>query len=357
MQTQTLQPRLKRTRRSLLSATAPLFALVLGNVVSFSARGEDNAQATVAGPWISSVSWVDDQQVVGTQSQGLLLRPASVVRAGVDDLAALEKIGESETSLWCVQGLGDGKFLASDYKGGLAVYGNGEATPIQVEARWIRTLEKSPEAGQWLAGTEDGKLLVVSIGEVKELRRIDASAAAIFDIAVNPAGNQVAVASGDGTIKLFSWPELTPQGSLTRGSEAVWSVLYTADGTQLVSGGADRRLQLWDVASQRSLLTLTKTPDWVTTLVHLPNSTLVVAGCMNGSVVVADYAALVAVAQVEGAKSGIWSLALSPNGQSLAAGTRKHGVVVMPATEWFETAKQIAESVKQELPPKPAPQG
>ncbi len=330
-------------------------ALIFLNAMTAAAWCEDGEQATEAGPWISSVIWADENHLVGTHSQGLLLRPASVVKVAVENLAGLEKIGEAETSLWSVQALGDGKFLASDYKGGLAVYGNDAPEPLQVEARWIRALERGPQAGEWLAGTEDGKLLVLSQVEKKEVKRIDASAAAIFDITFNPAGNQLAVASGDGTIKLFSWPELAAQGSMTRGADAIWSVVYSADGTQLISGGADRRLQLWDVASQRSLMTLTKAPDWVTSLVSLPNSTLVVAGCMNGAVVVADYAAQVAVTKVDAAQSGIWSMALSPNGQTLAAGTRKNGIVTMPVADWLEAAKGVAESVKQEQPPVPEP--
>ena len=132
------------------------------------------------------------------ESQGLLLRPGSVVTAAVDDLGKFETLGEAETSLWSIQAVGDGKYLASDYKGAVATYGNGEPIPLPVDARWIRALEKSPEPGQWLAGTEDGKLLVLSIADGREVKRIDATAAAIFDIAVNPAGNQIALAGGDG---------------------------------------------------------------------------------------------------------------------------------------------------------------
>ncbi len=317
-----------------------------------SLAAEDEQAAFTDGPWISSVAWLDDAHVVGTSSQGLLLRPAQVVKAAVDSLSELQPMGEAETSLWCVANLGEQGVLASDYKGHLAIYGDGDPKPLEIEARWIRAMAAAAD-GQLLAGTEDGKLLVLSAGDHKEEKRIEASTAAIFDLAFNADGNLLAVACGDGTIKMFSWPALEEKSKMSRSSEAVWSIAFSNDGTRLISGGADRRLQLWDVATARSLGTITKTPDWVTSLVALPDSNLVVAGCMNGQMVIADYDTLARVDLQAAAESGIWALSLSPDNTRIAAGTRKHGFAVMPIAEWVAAGKQAAEEAKKIRPPAP----
>lgn len=340
--------------KSLVRCTPCVFfgtALLLWVSSAGAEDGKDEG-AVENGPWISSITWVDDSTLIGTHSQGLLLRPASVVKIMANDPSKLEAVGEAETSLWSVIPFGSG-FLASDYKGGLAIYGGDAPRKLEIEARWIRSLKRAPSGELCLAGSEDGKLIAIKLKDGTETKRVEAGAAAIFDIAFNPAGDQVAVGCGDGSIKLFSWPAFEPAGEMSRGKEAIWSLVYSADGSQLISGGADRRLQLWDVASKRSQLTLTKTPDWVTSLVRIPESTLVAAGCLNGSVVVADYQALIPVAEVPWTNSGIWSLALSPNGQILAAGTRKSGVATRSIEDWRTTASEVVAAFAAEAPPMP----
>jgi WD40 repeat protein len=313
----------------------------------------EDRKGNESGPWISSVAWVDDSTLVATRSQGLLLRPASVVKVATDRLDELEEIGESETSLWSVVRAGDGRYLASDYKGGLLLYGNDEPQKLEIDARWIRALEIAPGNELCLAGTEDGKLIVIQLADGTEKQRIEAGGSAIFDIAFHPNGDQVAISCGDGAVRLFTWPGLEGAGEMSRNGGALWSLIYSQDGSSIITGGADRRLQLWDVATQQSKLTLTKTPDWVTSLVRLPDSSLVVAACLNGAVVVADYQALVPVVESQFASSGIWGMALSPDGKTLAAGTRKSGIVTRATDDWRSKAEEVVAQLAAEAPPTP----
>ncbi len=315
-------------------------------------KAKANDAAVGTGPWITSVRWVDDNQLVAAESQGLLLRAGKVQKTTAADVSKLETIGEEETSIWSVLPLADGKVLASNYKGEVYLHG-GEAQKFDVTARWIRTLKKAPGEGQALAGTEDGKLVVLSLADRKEAKRIDAHGAAIFDIAINAAGDKVATVAGDGTIKVWSWPALEAVGSMSHGSDAVWSVLFSADGTKLITGGAERRVRLWDIAKKKLILSMAVTPDWVTSLTAVPNSSLVVAGCMNGKVVVVDYAAMLPVTQIDGPGSAIWSIALSPSGKQLAVATRKHGIGLIDSAKWQEAAKAVAERAASEKPPAP----
>ncbi|MCC6509275.1 MAG: hypothetical protein IT423_09220 [Pirellulaceae bacterium] len=313
------------------------------------------AEAAVgSGPWITSVQWVNDQQLVAAESQGLLLRAGKVHKASAADVSKLETLGEEETSIWAVLPLADGKVLASNYKGEVFVHAAGDAKKLELTARWIRTLEKAPAEGQVLAGTEDGKLVLLSVADNKETKRIDAHTAAIFDIAVNPAGDKIATVAGDGSIKVWTWPALEAAGSMSRGSDAVWAVQFSADGSKLITGGAERRVRLWDVAQSKLIMSVAVTPDWVTSLAKVPDSTLVVAGCMNGKVVVVDYQAMLPVMQMDGPGSAIWSVAISPSGKQVALSTRKHGLALLDSAKWQDAAKAVAERAASEKPPAPS---
>ncbi len=298
------------------------------------------------GPWLSSIAWLDDSHLIATKSAGLLLRPAQIVKIAAGDPSKLESVGEQETSLWSILPLGASKYAVTDYKGGVYLYGEGEPKKFELDARWIRATAKAPGDTEILAGTEDGKLLVLSIADKKEARRVDAQAAAIFDITFNHKGNQVAVAAGDGTIKILSWPKLDPIASMSRGKEAVWSVVFSEDDSQLISGGADRRIQLWDLAKAKSIMSLQLTSDWITSLVAIPGTTAVAGGSMNGKVFLVDYKSMLPISESDAAQSAIWSIALSPDGSKVAVATRKHGAAVMHVAAWAEAAKQAAANEK-----------
>lgn len=329
-----------------------LFSLFAMTILPSIAMGADDEEVA-DGPWISSVAWQGDEQIVGTQSQGLLLRPAQVVTANADAPQDLKVVGEAEFSLWAVLPLDNDTVVAADYKGGVAAYGESEPQKYELDARWIRALAATPDEDQLLAGSEDGKLIVLSVSETKELKRVEAHAAAIFDIAFNAAGDKLATAGGDGQIKVFSWPELEELATMSRGVDAVWSVLFVDDDRHLVSGGADRRIQLWEVEGARSRGTITSTSNWITSLVGLPDSDLVVAGSMDGTVLVVDHRTMQPVVTVDGPGSAIWSLALSPDGKQLAIGTRKHGLAVIDASEWITAGVEAAKKATAIRPPAP----
>ena len=316
------------------------------------AQEKKTEQVAETGPWLSSIAWLDNNQLVATKSEGLLLRPGQVVKIAAGETSKLDAVGEQETSLWSVLPLDASKYVVTDYKGGIYLYGEGEPKKFELDARWIRATAKAPGDTEILAGTEDGKLLVLSIADKKEARRIDAHAAAIFDITFNHKGDQVAVAAGDGKIKVFSWPKLDPIATMSRGKEAVWSVVFSEDDSQLISGGADRRIQLWDVAKAKSVMSLQLTSDWITSLVAIPGTTAVAGASMNGKVFLVDYKSMLPISDSSAAQSAIWSLALSPDGSKVAMATRKHGATVTPIAAWVEAAKKAAssETVSEQAP-------
>jgi len=347
-----VQPR-SITGRIMLSLAWTGWALAAG-----AAQAQEKSAPAADGPWISSVAWQNDSTLLGTRSQGLLFRSAEVVQASAAAPSELKVVGESETSLWSVMPTKAGGILASDYKGGVHLFAASADKPapaqaFELDARWIRALEQSPSADEVLAGTEDGKLVVLSVSQGKELKKVEAHAAAIFDIAISAAGDKVATAAGDGSIKIFSWPGLEPQGEMRVGKDAIWGLTFVNEDRQIVSGGADRAIQLWDVASHSSIVTMATAHNWVTSVVALPKSHFVLAGCMDGSLVVVDLRRMLAVTQQDLAKSAIWSMALSPDGKQLAVGTRKHGLQVSKVQPLRRAARKAAQEAETVRPPAP----
>ncbi len=364
--TRLIIPKLPRTTCTITScligrSLLPLLFVASCLLLHSESWAADETTTVADGPWISSVAWENDSTLVGARSQGLLFRPAEAVRAETSSPSELKTMGTSETSLWSVLPTKDGGTVASDYKGGVLLFnGQGdqpsEPKRFELDARWIRALEQSPVDNEILAGTEDGKLLVLAIDQAKELRRVEAHSAAIFDIAVSSAGDKVATAAGDGTIKLFSWPKLEPLGEMKVGSDAIWSLVFVNNDQQIVSGGADRAIQLWDVASASSLITIASAHNWVTSLVALPKSKFVAAGCMDGNVVVVDYRTMQAVTSQKVAESAIWSIALSPDGKQLAIATRKHGLSIVKVQPWKKAGRAAAKEAASIRPPSPKQQ-
>jgi len=349
-----------------------LFCWLIGGIFVATAAGYSPALGQTADSdknetWLSSVTWIDDHSLLASQSQGLLLRPGKVVQIALDAPSerALEPsaqagsqvwqtLGESETSLWSALPLGD-FVLASDYRGRVIKFHQQQATPMQLEARWIRKLVKVPDQpAQVVAGTEDGKLIVLSTESNTETQRAEVAGAAIFDIAFRPDRTQVAVACGDGSIHIRSWPQLDAVQTLPSQGQAVWSVLYSADGQHLLSGGADRKIRLWNVETGQPVVAISGSSDWITCLIALPESSLVAAGCLNGEIVVLDYQTLLPVQTVQAASSGIWGMALSPDGKQLALGTRRNGLtIISDLGPWYEAGKIASASAASNLPPEP----
>lgn len=339
-----------------LRKIGPLALICVPAILSFLVSPAVAQQAdTAENVWISSLTWSGDQQIIGTRSEGLLLRPGKLVKLSASEPQKLEVIGEAESSLWALISL-ENSVLTSDYKGQLLRFQDNQPNKLKVDARWMRCLKEIPNnSKEILAGTEDGQLIVIDTENGNEARRTKLEpAAAIFDVAFHPQQNQVAVAMGDGNVHLLAWPSLEKQSTL-KVDGAIWTCLYSLDGTQLLTGGTDRRIRLWDVASASPIVSIASARDWVTSMQLLPETTFVIAGCMNGEILLVDYHSRMPVRSQQAATSGIWDVALSADGKRLALGTRKHGVQIIDCSEW---ASQAAAAVKvaesENKPPQPA---
>lgn len=326
-------------------------SLILG--VCLTGRVSEAEEPPAESVWITSVQWTTPTDLMATQSQGLLLRPGSVVRLSAQDPQKLEKVGEAETSLWSLV-VKDDQVLASDYKGGVLNFVAGKPQPLEIkDTRWIRCLKLAPTSNrELLAGTENGSLIVLDSSNFSELRRVSVENAAIFDVCFHPQQQQLAVATGNGKIHLLSWPNLEPQ-KILNGSGAIWSCQFTSDGSQLVSGGADHKVRLWDLTSGESVLAISSARDWITCIRPLGNCNCMLAGSLDGQVAVVDYATRRQVKTHKVAGSGVWDMAVSADNKQLAVATRKHGILILDISNWPDEAKAAALEADVEKPPVP----
>lgn len=330
------------------------FAMVVPSVRFVQAQNNDSKANSTSkeSVWISSIKWLSDTELVGTQSPGLLLRPGKIVKASVDKPDQLTHVAESETSLWSVLPVGE-ITLATDYKGRVLQWKSSNLDSFDFKTRWIRCLTIVPTSNtEVIAGSEDGQLVVFDVTSGSEIRRVQLESAAVFKLAFSPDKSQIAAAMGDGNIHLLSWPNMERIKSL-KGTGANWCVLYSNDGTQLISGGADRKLRLWDIASGQSIVAITSAHEWITTLAPIRNSTAVIAGCMNGELLLADYSSKQPIRTEKVSSNGIWDMAISPDGTKIALGTRKDGIKVVTLQPWIELARQAANSAEADRPPQP----
>lgn len=316
-----------------------IFSLMVGNKI----LAEDPV-------WITSINWKNDQQLIATQSQGLLYRPGKIQQFPANQLQQPNTIAEIDSSLWALLPWND-SWLASDYKGKIWQVGAGPSQVVDLKTRWIRCLTLA-SATEVIAGTEDGQLVVFDPATSAIARQTQVGNSALYQITFHSNRKQIAVASAGGMVQLLSWPELELQKSLST-TGAVWTVVYSTNGEQLITGGSDRKVRLWDVASGQQIVAISSMKDWVTSIASYPNSTLAFTGSLNGDLALIDYHTKTLVKSRSIAPSGIWCLALSPDNQRLALGTRKDGIKVIEISEWLDEAKKAAAAADVERPPQP----
>ena len=355
------RPQETKPMRYLLSRTnlkrcLALAFLAIGSS-AFATEGE--TQKTDASPniWITSLSWDSaNNQLWGTQAQGLLLRPGQVIRAALDNPTSITNVYETGASAWAVAVVPEANSLVSvDYKGKLLR--SDLATPnatqaIDVPMRWARTLLPVGD-GKVIAGTEDGKLVEIHLPDGAVVAQWDAHAAAIHNVALSPDKTLLASCAGDGTIKIWNRSNNSEVKLLSYGKSAVWELAFTRDNSKLITVDADRRLNLFDIASGKLQMTLQMLPDWGTSLAMHPTENVVAVGCMNGSTQFYDLNSYRRVGAWEGVGSGIWDVMFTPEGSKVVVATRKHGIVTINADVWSASLATARAESAAEVPPAP----
>ena len=287
------------------------------------------AAATWPVAWVTALAPTAGADIFAATAEGLLLRPASVVKVNRATPGQAEVLYEHPTSVWSVVAT-EAVVCSSDYKGNLAVWQReaGQMTMHEgVLQRWCRALQLAPDAQHLVAGNEAGNLFVWSLSEsaVKNTKQLEAQQ--IFDIAFAPSGEMLAVCNGAGQVQMVSWPGLEPLQTVKLGEQPVWSLAFTADGTALLAGGADRKLWRVALGAEPTPQEIATTSDWITAIEAVPGGSGYVVASLDGKLLALD-AAGQNVTPAGEVPSGVWTLSL-PSADQMFAGTRKHAIAVL----------------------------
>lgn len=290
--------------------------------------GEAQSASTWPSAWVTSIAPIG-QEVFAATAEGLLLRPAKVVKFDRDAPNAAEAIYEHPASVWAVVAT-DTVVCSADYKGNLAVWQRESSQLAMHEGvlqRWCRALVIAPDGQHLVAGNESGNLFVWSMAQGMVTTSKQLEAQQIFDMAFAPNGESLAICNGAGQIQIVSWPALEPQQTIKLGEQPVWSVVYTADGSALIAGGADRKLWKLALGAEPQPQELATTSDWITSIETVPGGGGFIVATLDGKLMTVGPGGDSASPSGE-VPSGVWGLAL-PSADQMLAGTRKHAVAVL----------------------------
>lgn len=106
-----------------------------------------------------------------------------------------------------------------------------------------------PSGDRLLAGLQDGRILVCSVPDLKELPQPVRHPAGAAIVACRPDGHQVATGCWSGFINL--WDPLNGhwERTIPAHSSSLQSLQYDPDGRRLASVGSDRTVKIWDAAT------------------------------------------------------------------------------------------------------------
>ena len=120
--------------------------------------------------------------------------------------------------------------------------------------RGVEAVDFSPNGQQLASVSDDGKLLLWSLGKDPSNRDIWDSSDVLWGVRFSPTGSMLASGGEDGTIRLWDPAKGTPIGDpLIRHSGHVPRMAFSPDGRGLVAGSGAGEIYGWEVPSGRPL--------------------------------------------------------------------------------------------------------
>lgn len=103
----------------------------------------------------------------------------------------------------------------------------------------------SLDATKFIAGYDNGNIIIWNIATQKSLYRFDHDTKTIFTIVPSPDGRTVAACGARFSLLDITTGELA-YPLLTGHSDPVWSVAFSKNGKRMVSGSYDKTIRVWD---------------------------------------------------------------------------------------------------------------
>ena len=198
------------------------------------------------------------------------------------------------SGIWSIAFSLDGRTLASGSGNTIVVWDIFADQPLRHRlilpegADEVYSLAFSPDGKTLASGTDDGSILLWSVGSEKpEVAKtlsghIESTGrkAEVWSVAFSPDGKILASGGQDGTIRLWDVAASRPVGEPLVGQEHVWAVAFSPNGKMLASGSGSENdsVILWDLATRKSIGQPLKVDAWVRSLTFTSDNNLVVGG-------------------------------------------------------------------------------
>ncbi|RMD76821.1 MAG: hypothetical protein D6820_12195, partial [Lentisphaerae bacterium] len=204
-------------------------------------------------------------------------------------------IRASSRPIWCAAFTPDKRFLATgDISGELRLF---DLESAQVHSRvslprGLRSLhipERLPSC--LLAGSYDGELIMLSIPQLKIIRRIKAHTYSIRSITTNPDATLLVTAGDEGIIRCWRLPELTPVSTL-KGHQSIISGVTFISNNALISASFDGTIRYWPEISKPQPSILYQQENGICAIDLSPDRKLLAFFLMNNELRFIDLEAL-----------------------------------------------------------------
>ncbi|MGZ8578042.1 MAG: nSTAND1 domain-containing NTPase [Actinomycetota bacterium] len=269
----------------------------------------------------------DVWEIVFDPEGTLVATASSDGRVRVWDAATLESVGEPfARSADDVRGVlmgEDGEVVAGDEDGRLLVTSIGSSTrPTGWPARHGQMVDAAWGGGTLVTLGDDQSMQIWSAGGEPTAVEIAGLSGGAYAIAASPDGSSIAVGNGEGNVSVFSAATGDRRlGPIRLHEGTVWSLAYSEDGSRLASGGEDGTVRVLATDSGQVLATIPPADGGIAALLFADD--VLLAGAGDGNVRMWNGEAL--RGELGPHAGGVTAMAMSASGELAIAG--RDGIV------------------------------
>lgn len=167
---------------------------------------------------------------------------------------------------------------------------------------------------QAAAGKGSGAIIIYSLADGAEIRRLQDLKSRVVQMAFTPTGDRLACASQDRTAQLWDLRDGRMIRTFTGQTDEIRSIAISGDGRTLALGGWHGGLKTWELDTGKESISFRGHSDAVTVLAFTTDGKQLVSGSRDMTVRVWDRAGGGEVQIIRGHVGTIYDLAVAPTG-------------------------------------------